>query len=47
MTWQAMATTLRELGFSTGRIIEQGLRPFTISERLPTLAICNVWFTQD
>jgi FkbM family methyltransferase len=45
--WAEVAGTLRALGFRSGRVIEQGLRPFTLSGPIPTATTCNVLITRD
>ena len=46
-TWPDTAATLGELGFRAGRIIEQDLRPFNLSEHAPRGTTCNILLTRD
>lgn len=35
VSWEVVASILQELGFHTGRIIEQNMRTFDLSDRFP------------
>lgn len=46
-TWADTAATLQELGFRTGRVIEQDLRSFSLAGPSPTSTTCNILVTRD
>lgn len=48
IAWEAVAVSLRELGFRRGYVVEQGMKPFPITSAFPALhATYNLLLTKE